>query len=264
MLTNTIALSPTDKWKLVDNYIKPMSGEQYSAGFFSNSKNNKYEFSTEFYYKNVNRLVEYKDGANLIVNAVPETDVLQGKLGAYGVELMMKKKRGRINGWINYTYSRATVLVNGIGPEEKINLGKAYPANYDKPHALNFVFNYDFSHTFSIATNVVYATGRPITYPTGVYYQNSIPIINYSARNEYRIPDYFRMDLSINMEGNLRAKKRKHSSWSFSVYNLFGRDNPYSIYFKQEKGIIKGYKLSIFGSPIFSLSYNFKLGAYEN
>ena len=264
MLTNTIALSPSDKWKLADNHIKPMSGEQYSAGFFSNSKNNRYEFSTELYFKNVNRLVEYKDGANLVVNPIPETDVLQGKLGAYGIEFMMKKKSGKINGWINYTYSRSTVLVNGKNDEEKINLGNPYPANYDKPHALNFVFNYDFSHTFSIASNVVYATGRPITYPTGVYYQNGIPIINYSARNEYRIPDYFRVDLSINIEGNLKAKKRKHSSWSFSVYNLLGRDNPYSIYFKEENGMLKGYKLSIFGSPIVSFSYNFKFGAYEN
>jgi len=264
MLTNTIALSPTDKWKLVDNYIKPMSGEQYSAGFFSNSKNNRYEFSAELYYKHVNRLVEYKDGANLVVNPVPETDVLQGKLGAYGFELMMKKKRGRINGWINYTYSRSIVQVDALRSEEKINLGNPYPANYDKPHALNFVFNYDLSHTFSIATNVVYATGRPITYPTGIYYQNGIPIINYSTRNEYRIPDYFRLDLSVNMEGNLKAKKRKHSSWSFSVYNLLGRDNPYSIYFKQENGIIKGYQLSIFAQPIISFSYNFKFGAYEN
>jgi outer membrane receptor protein involved in Fe transport len=264
MLTNTIALSPTDKWKLADNYIKPMSGEQYSAGFFSNSRNNRYEFSTELYYKNVNHLVEYKDGANLVVNPVPETDVLQGKLGCYGLELMIKKKRGRINGWVNYTYSRATVLVNGKNEDEKINFGNPYPANYDKPHAFNFVFNYDFSHTFSIASSIVYASGRPVTYPTGVYYQNSIPILNYSTRNEYRIPDYFRVDLSINMEGNLKAKKYKHSSWSFSVYNLLGRDNPYSIYFKQEAGLIKGHQLSIFGNPIFSFSYNFKFGVYEN
>jgi hypothetical protein len=264
MLTNTIAVSPSDKWKLVDNYIKPMSGEQYSAGFFSNSKDKRYEFSTELYYKRVNKLVEYKDGANVVVNPVPETDVLQGKLGAYGVELMMKKKKGKINGWINYTYSRAIVRVNGARPEEQINLGNPYPANYDKPHALNFVFNYDFSHTFSIASNVVYATGRPITYPAGIYYQNSIPVIYYSARNEYRIPDYFRVDLSLHMEGNLKAKKYKHSSWSFSVYNLFGRDNPYSVYFKQEGALIKGYQISIFGSPIFSFSYNFKLGPYEN
>ncbi|HET7819848.1 MAG TPA: TonB-dependent receptor, partial [Bacteroidia bacterium] len=264
LLTNTIALSPTDKWKLVDDHIKPMSGKQYSAGFFSNLKQNRFEFSAELYYKNINNLVEYKDGANLLVNPVPEIDVLQGGLKSYGIEFMLKKQRGTFNGWINYTYSRAMVLVNGDRQEEKINFGNPYPANYDKPHALNVVSNYKFSHRFNLSANVIYATGRPITFPSAIYYLNGTPIIHYSTRNEYRIPNYFRLDLSINMEGNLKAKKFAHSSWSFSVYNVLGRDNPYSIYFKQEKNIIKGYKLSIFGSPIFSFSYNIKLGNYDN
>ncbi|MEO6902478.1 MAG: TonB-dependent receptor [Bacteroidia bacterium] len=264
MLTNTIALSPTDKWKLADNYIKPMSGEQYSAGFFSELKKEMYEFSTEVYYKNIHHLVEYKDGANLIVNPVPETDVLQGNLKSYGIEFMLKKLKGNFNGWINYTYSKANVLVNGARPEEKINFGNPYAANYDKPHAFNIVGNYKLSRRFNVSANVVYATGRPITYPTAIYYQNNIPIIHYSKRNEYRMPDYFRIDLSINMEGNLKSKKFAHSSWSFSVYNLLGRNNPYSIYFKQEGNLINGYQLSIFGSPILSFSYNIKLGSYEN
>lgn len=264
MLTNTIALSPTDKWKLADSYIKPMSGEQYSAGFFSDFKKEMYEFSTEIYYKDIHRLVEYKDGANLIVNPVPETDVLQGNLKAYGIEFMLKKLKGNFNGWINYTYSRANVLVSGVRPEEKINFGNPYAANYDKPHAFNIVGNYKLSRRFNASANVVYATGRPITFPTAIYYQNHIPIIHYSKRNEFRIPDYFRIDLSINMEGNLKSKKFAHSSWSFSVYNLLGRDNPYSIYFKQEGNLINGYQMSIFGSPILSFSHNIKLGSYEN
>ena len=264
MLSNTIAVSPTDKWKLVDEHIKPMSAEQYSLGFFSELKKHMYEFSAEFYYKNVSNLVEYKDGANLLVNPVPETDVLQGDLKSYGGEFMLKKISGKLNGWLSYTYSRAIVTVNGERAEEKINFGNPYPANYDKPHAFNIVANYKLSHRMSISSNVVYATGRPITYPAAVYYQNSVPIIHYSARNEYRIPDYFRIDLSVNIEGNLKSKKFKHSSWNISVYNLLGRDNPYSIYFKQENGLIKGYRLSIFGNPILSLTYNFKLGSYEN
>jgi hypothetical protein len=264
MLSNTIAVAPTDKWKLVDEHIKPMNGEQYSFGFFSEMKKHTYEFSTELYYKKIHNLVEYKDGANLLVNPVPETDILQGNLTSYGSEFMLKKLTGRLNGWMSYTYSRAIVLVNGEKPEEKINFGNAYPANYDKPHAFNIVANYKFSHRLSVSSNVVYATGRPITYPAAVYYQQGIPIIHYSARNEYRIPDYFRVDISVNLEGNLKSKKFKHSSWNLSVYNLLGRHNPYSIYFKQEGWLINGYQLSIFGSPIFSLTYNFKLGSYEN
>ena len=191
-----------------------MSGEQNSAGFLSNTKNKRYEFSTELYYKDVNRLVEYKDGANLVINPVPETDVLQGKLGAYGVELMMKKKRGKINGWINYTYSRATVLVNGKNDDEKINLGNPYPANYDKPHSLNFVFNYDFSHTFSIATNIVYATGRPITYPTGSAFRLAFVVQHFqefTGRVGLKIPQHI-----LQAKGRSGRKLRK----SIKIYWL--------------------------------------------
>jgi hypothetical protein len=263
MLSNTIAIAPTDKWKLVDDHIRPMKGQQYSLGFFSELKKHMYEFSTEVYYKKTQNLVEYKDGANLLVNQVPETDVLQGDLNSYGSEFMLKKLNGKLSGWVSYTYSRAIVQVNGDKSEEKINFGKAYPANYDKPHAFNIVANYKLSHRVSVSSNIVYSTGRPITYPAAVYYQQGIPIIHYSGRNEYRIPDYFRVDVSINVEGNLKSRKFKHSSWNFSVYNLLGRDNPYSIYFKQEGWLINGYQLSIFGSPIFSVTYNFKLGSYE-
>ena len=264
MLSNTIALSPTDKWKMADSHIKPMVGQQYALGVFSNFAKGRLEFSVEAYYKKVHNLVEYKDGADLLVNEVIETDVLQGDLDAYGIEFMLRKPYGRFNGWINYTYSSSSVLVNGSGPSEQINFGKSYPANYDKPHALNLVMNYKFSRRLSISSNVVYATGRPVTYPTAIYYQDGIKMINYSARNEFRLPDYFRIDFSVNLEGNLKKKKPFHGSWNFSVYNLTGRKNAYSVYFKSEDGKINGYKLSIFGSPIVSLTYNFKLGNYEN
>ena len=209
-------------------------------------------------------LIEYKNNTNLLINKIPETDILQGNLNSYGAECMLKKISGKFNGWVSYTYSRAIVKVDGERVDEKINFGKAYPANYDKPHALNLVANYKLSHRVSVSSNIVYSTGRPITFPAAVYYQQGIPIIHYSGRNEYRIPDYFRVDISVNVEGNLKSKKFKHSSWNFSVYNLLGRDNPYSVYFKQESWLINGYQLSIFGSPIFSLTYNFKLGSYEN
>jgi outer membrane receptor for ferric coprogen and ferric-rhodotorulic acid len=264
MLSNTIALSPTDKWKLADSHIEPMKGQQYALGLFSNFAKGNLEFSVEAYYKKVHNLVEYKDGADLLVNEVIETDVLQGDLDAYGIEFMLRKPYGRFNGWINYTYSGSTVLVTGTTPSEMINFGKSYPANYDKPHALNLVMNYKFSRRLSVSSNVVYATGRPVTYPTAIYYQDGTKIIHYSMRNEFRIPDYFRIDFSVNLEGNLKKKKLFHGSWNFSVYNLTGRKNAYSVYFKSEDGKINGYKLSIFGSPIVSLTYNFKLGNYDD
>ena len=264
MLSNTVALSPTDKWQLCNNNIEPMSGNQFSLGVYSNFGNPVIEASAEAYYKKVYNLVEYKDGANLVVNEHPEMDVLQGKLDSYGIELMIKKPFGKFNGWINYTYSSATVLVDNEITGEKNNFGQPYPANYDKPHSFNLVANFKISKRISFSGNIVYSTGRPITYPTAIYYQDGQKILNYSLRNEYRIPDYFRADIALKLEGNLKRKKILHGSWIFSVYNLTGRKNAYSVYFKSEEGEIHGYKLSIFGAPIFSITYDFKLGNYDD
>jgi len=264
MLSNTIAISPTDKWKLSNYNIEPMTGNQFSLGFYANLENQKYEISVEGYYKKINNLVEYKDGAELVVNPHPEQDVLQGTLDAYGIEFMLRKPFGKLNGWINYTYSSSTVLVDNKITGEQNNFGIAYPANYDKPHSINLVANYKISKRVSFSGNVVYSTGRPITYPTSIYYQDGQPLLNYSLRNEYRIPDYFRMDVSFKVEGNLKKNKWLHGSWIFSVYNLTGRNNAYSVYFKSEEGFIRGYKLSIFAVPIFSVTYDFKLGNYAD
>lgn len=263
MLSNTIAISPTDKWKLVDYNIEPMVGDQASVGFYSSLFRGRIEASVEGYYKTVNNLVDYKDGADLLVNEFPERDVLQGNLEAYGVEFMIRKPTGKMNGWVNYTYSSANIIVNRPESGESINYGIEYPANYEKPHAFNLVFNYKVARRVSFSTNIVYSTGRPITYPTSIYYQDGQPILNYSMKNEYRLPDYFRIDASATLEGNLAKKKFMHGSWIFSIYNLTGRKNAYSVYFKTEDGKISSYRLSIFGSPIFSITYDFKLGNFN-
>jgi len=264
MLSNTIALSPTDKWQLCNNNIEPMAGDQFSLGAYTNIGRQQIEFSLEGYFKKVKNLVEYKDGADLVVNEHPEQDVLQGELESYGIEVEFRKPSGKFTGWLNYTYSHAMVQVNNTPTGEVNNFGLAYPANYDKPHSINLVAAYKVSKRVSFSGNLVYSTGRPITYPTSIYYQDGQKILNYSLRNEYRIPDYFRIDLSMKLEGNLKRKKFLHGSWIFSVYNLTGRKNAYSVYFKSEEGQIRGYKLSIFGVPIFSITYDFKLGNYAN
>lgn len=264
MFSNTIAVSPNDKWKLSDYHIKPLSGDQISVGVYSNLLNGNLETSFEAYYKNIHDLVELRDGADLLINENPEQNSLQGELDAYGFEFTFKKPKGNLNGWFNYTYSHATVLVDDMLPENQINFGQPYPSNYNKPHALNLVANLKLARRFSLSGNFVYSTGRPITYPASMYYLGGVEILHYSKRNEYRIPDYLRIDFSVKMEGSLKKKKLAHGSWSFSVYNLLGRKNAYSVYFKNVDGKIEGYKLSIFGSPIISLSYNFKLGNYAN
>jgi len=264
LLSNNIAVSPTDKWKLVDNHIKPMSGNQYSVGLYRNFYGNILEASVEAYYKKVNHLVEYKDGADFLFNRIPETDIIQGDLDAWGIEFMIRKTFGDFTGWINYTYSRSMVLAVDASTGDMNNLGRSYPANYDKPHAANLVMNYRISKRISFSSNVVYSTGRPITYPTSIFYQNGIEITDFSYRNEFRLPDYFRVDVSLNIEGNLKKNKLAHGSWSFSVYNLTARKNAYSVYFRNEDGKIQGYKLSIFGTMIPSVTYNLKLGNYED
>ncbi|MCP4180983.1 MAG: TonB-dependent receptor, partial [bacterium] len=192
MLSNTIASAPSDSWKLTDYNIKPMEGQQFSFGAYSNIGKNVIEISSEIYYKKVKNLIEFKDGVSLIGNKYPEQDILQGNLTSYGIEFMFKKPYGRFNGWLNYTYSKSVVEIDNKETGEKINFGKPYNANYDKPHAFNLVANYKVSRRFSVSSNIIYATGRPITYPSAIYFQNGMQILHYSKRNEYRIPDYFR------------------------------------------------------------------------
>ncbi|RLD39369.1 MAG: TonB-dependent receptor [Bacteroidetes bacterium] len=263
MLSSTIAVSPNYKWKLSDYNTKPIIGDQITLGLYSNLLKNRYELSVEAYYKFSQNIVEIKNGANLFFNENTEQATLQGNLNAFGIELMLKKLSGRLNGWINYTFSNSMVTVDSPFVENRINYGEPYPSNYDKPHAFNIITNYNFNRRTSISGNIVYATGRPITYPTTIYYYNDTPTLNYSERNAFRLPDYFRIDLSVNIEGNLLKRKLGHGSWAFSVYNVTGRKNAYSVYFKEEDGLIQAYKLSIFGAPIFSITYNFKLGNYN-
>lgn len=262
MLSNTIAISPTDRWKLADLHITPPIANHVSFGVYKNYNKSAIETSAEFYYKKTKDIVEYKDGADLTINPYFETSILQGDQNSWGAEFLVKRNAGRFTGWMSYAYSRSLISVDSEDSWDQINNGITYAANYDKPHSLNFVGNYRFSRRFSLASNLVYSTGRPITYPTGIFYINGIEGISYSNRNEYRIPDYFRIDVSINFEGNLLKRKLAHGSWMFALYNVTGRKNAYSIYFKNEGGRINGYKQSIYGVPIFTISYNFKLGNY--
>jgi hypothetical protein len=258
MLSNTVAVSPTNTWKLSDADIAPQIGDQISVGYYQDLTNGSYEFSVEAYYKRMQNVIDYKTGSSLILNQNIEQDILQGKGKAYGIEFLLRKKTGKLTGWIGYTYSRTFLQLKGNFAEEKINAGKWFPANYDKPNDVSVVSNYKITRRYSLSFNCVYSTGRPITYPTGVYEFGNSYRINYSDRNAFRIPDYFRLDFGFNIEGSHKVKKLAHSFWSFSIYNLLGRKNPYSVYFKVEDDHIKAYKLSIFGAPIPTVTYNFK------
>lgn len=258
LMSNSTSIAPTDSWKLSDPNIKPQNGDQFSLGFYENLKSNTIEISAETYYKRIHNYLDYKSGAELVLNGHIETDVFKTRGKAYGVELMIKKTTGKFNGWLSYTWSRTLLKQDDPQAGELINGGRFYPANYDKPNDLNLIGNYKFSHRFSISLNTLYSTGRPITVPVGkfIYAGSERPL--YGDRNTYRIPDYFRMDLSMNIEGNHKIYQRIHDSWTLGIYNLTSRKNPYSTYFISQGGLINGYKLSVFGTAIPFINYNLR------
>ncbi len=259
MISNTISMSPTDIWKLSDSYIRPQWGDQYSIGIFKNIRSRGIETSVEVYYKNLHNLLDYKGGATLLMNDHLETDILSGIGKAYGVEFMIRKQTGDLTGWISYTYARSFVKVDSPFQEDRINNGKYFPANFDEPNDLKIVSNLKLTRRLNFTSNLTYNTGRPITFPVGYYDFYNMSRIFYSDRNAYRIPDYLRLDFSATLNGNLKIRKLIHSSLNFTVYNVLGRKNPYSIFFKAEDGVANAYKMSIFGRPIIMLTYNFRI-----
>ena len=257
-LSNNTTVSPIDTWKLSDLNIEPQRANQYAIGFYKNFDGNDYELSLEGYYKRSRNNLDFKVGADLLLNETIETEVLQGEGKAYGIEFLVKKNQGRLNGWLGYTYSRSFIKLDSPFAEETVNNGDYFPTNFDKPHDLSLVANYRFTRRFSLSANFVYQTGRPVTYPVGNYTFLGTEYALYSDRNRFRIPDYYRLDLSFNVEGNHKLKKLAHSFWNISIYNVLGRNNPYSVFFVTESGEIRAYKSSIFAIPIPTITYNFK------
>jgi hypothetical protein len=257
LLSNSTSISPTDTWKLSDYHIKPQIGDQFALGFYEMLLNNSFEASVEVYYKRIRNMIDFKGGTNFIMDETIEKDIVNVKGKAYGLELVLKKTEGKIRYSIGYTYSRTFVKSLSRFSEEIINSGNWFPANYDKPNDLIVTLNYFYSRRFSFSANYTWSTGRPITFPVATYNIFDNILVHYSDRNKYRIPDYSRLDLSFQVSGNLRAHKIAHPNWTFSVYNLLGRQNVYSIYFRQDGDIFTGYKLSVFGRAIPSVTLSF-------
>ena len=257
-LTNNTTASPTDTWKLSDAHIKPQEALQGSLGLYKNINGNDYEISLEGYYKSFQNILDYKTGANLLLNEFIETQVLQGPGKSYGVEFLVRKNTGDFNGWLSYSYSRSFLKLDSEFLEEQVSNGNFFPTNFDKPHDLSVIVNYKLTKRFSFSGNFAYQTGRPITYPIGKYFLNGAEFLLYSERNKFRVPDYYRLDIGFNVEGNHKKNKIGHSFWNISVYNILGRNNPYSIFFVTENGTVKALQSSIFSRPIPTITYNFK------
>ncbi|MGA1978610.1 MAG: TonB-dependent receptor [Bacteroidales bacterium] len=264
LISNNTVISPTDTWTLSDTYIKPLISDQYAIGYFRNILNNTYEVSVEAYYKTLQNVIDYKNGAQVFLNDHLETDLLSAKGYNYGIEFYARKSSGKLTGWISYTYSRSMLRTNGTSAEVQINNNHYYPSNFDKPNNLVVNANYHISRRWRVSGTFTYNTGRPITLPELRYYFQGNQLVYYSDRNEYRLPDYDRLDIAISFDQNLKLKKMWKGSWTLSVINVYGRKNAYSEYYAKEDDRIYNsagnaslYELYIIGIPLPTLTYSF-------
>lgn len=252
LLSNSTGSNPTDLWIPSSNNVMPEISDQVSLGYYRNIDQNKYDFSAEVYYKKLQNQIDYKNGAVLIANDNVESQLVYGKGRAYGLELYLKKKYGKLTGWLSYTLSRTERKINNV------NSSNWYPANQDQTHNLAIVAMYDPGKKWSFAADFVFNTGNAVTWPSGKYSVNGRTVFYYSERNGYRMPSYNRLDLSATLEG--KKTKKFEGSWTFSIYNAYGRENPYFIQFQDdpsnpEKTQVVQYSLFRW---IPSVTYNFK------
>ncbi len=263
LVSNTTAATPLDIWTPSGRYVEPAIADQISIGYFRNFEDNMFEASVEAFYKDYQNLLDYKDNAELLLNDNLETELLQGQGRAYGLEVQIEKVKGKWTGWVSYTLSRSELQVDGI------NRSEWYPSNYDKTHDISVVAQYRLSDKWKFGANFAFMTGRPITYPDSRYVYEGIVVPNYTNRNGARTPTYHRLDFSATLVPDKKDKvffffKRPESwesSWTFSIYNAYGRRNPYSIFFRQNEdnpSMTEAVRLSIFGSIIPGVTYNLK------
>ncbi len=252
LLSNSTGSNPTDLWIPSSNNVKPEIADQVSVGYYRNINNNKYEFSAELYYKLLQNQIDYKNGAVLVANETVESQLVYGKGRAYGLELYAKKKYGSLTGWISYTLSRTERHIEGV------NNNLWYPATQDQTHSLSIVAIYKLGKKWTLASDFVFNTGNAVTWPSGKYNIDGNTAFYYTERNSYRMPAYHRMDVSATLQG--KKTEKFESSWTFSVYNAYGRQNPYFIQFQNDPGDpqkTQAIQYSLF-RWVPSVTYNFK------
>lgn len=255
LISNTAGGTPLDIYIPSDEYIKPQIADQLAAGYFRNFRNNMFEGSIEIYYKNLQNQVDFKDNADLLLNNNVEREIITGTGKAYGVELMVKKQKGKLTGWLSYAFSRTERTINSI------NNGNPYPVRQDRPHSVNVVATWHLGKRWEIGGTWVYASGNAITMPSGGYLYNDIVIPVYTERNGYRMPASHRLDLSVTLNGKDKPGRKWHSSWNLALYNVYARMNPYSIQLRQNEDnpkVSEAIQTSIVGTIIPSITYNFK------
>ncbi|MFT5859888.1 MAG: hypothetical protein ACI865_001994 [Flavobacteriaceae bacterium] len=251
-LSNSTTSSPTDVWVPSSNNIKPQIADQLALGYYQNLKKNTYRLSAEVYYKNLQNQIDYRNGADLLLNNEVEGELVYGNGTAYGLELMLQKKKGKLTGWIGYTLSRS------LRQFDEINDGNVFSARQDRIHDLSVVVMYKINKSLSLASTFVYYTGDAVTFPSGKYEVAGISVPYFTERNGYRMPNYHRMDVGLTWY--MKESKRFKHDLNFSIYNLYARENAYTISFEEnaETGQTEAIQTALF-KIIPSITYNFKL-----
>ena len=260
LLSNTSAVTPLDVWTPSGKYIKPQLSNQYAVGYYKNINDSKYSLEFETYYKTTKNRIDYVDGSNLIGNNTIETEILNGEARAYGFEVLLKKNEGDFTGWFAYTLSKSEQrTLGGKAGGPGINKGNWYNTSYDRTHDFSLTGIYKLTDKWSFSSNLVYQTGRPVTYPNGQYQHEGLSIASYAGRNESRLPAYHRLDISATLTPKSAATNKWKGEWVFGIYNVYNRKNAASISFNQNEdtGQNEASRTAIFGM-IPSITYNFK------
>lgn len=268
LLSNTSSPTPLDVWAPSGPFIEPQLLDQYALGYFKNIKGGEYTLELEGFYKDIQNRIDYIDGADLIANDAIEQVILNGEARAYGLELLLRKNEGRFQGWLAYTLSRSEqrtpgrepVVDNGRSNEETgINFGEWYSTPFDKTHDIALFGNYELNNKWSFNANFIYQTGQPTNYPVGQFEFQGLVVPFFGLRNQTRLPDYHRLDISATLTPKKNRNRTFQGEWVFSVYNVYNRMNAASINFRQNQdtGRNEAVRTSIFG-VVPAITYNFK------
>lgn len=252
LISSATASSPTDRWVASTNVIKPEIADQVSVGYYKNLADNKFQLTTEVYYKTMQNQIDYRNGADVMDNQPIEAKLLYGEGRAYGIETLLRKKKGKLTGWIGYTLSKTERKIDGI------NNNQWYNARQDRTHEVSVVTTYQMGSRWVLSANWVFYTGSAVTFPSGKYLIGNRVVYSYTDRNGYRMPAYHRLDISASV--HVVKKKKFSSDLTFGVYNAYGRENAYSVFFRQSKtspGKTEAVQVSLF-KYVPSISYDFK------
>ncbi len=266
---NSTTPLPTSRWKTSDVHIVPQTGHTYSLGVYQNIKDNKIAISAEGYYRTIDNVLDYKPGADFFLQEFIEKDVLQGKGKTYGLEFNFEQPEGKVNGWMNYTWSRSIRKFEAQKLSNRINNNEWFASDFDRPHVFNGTVNFEANDFNTFSFNFTYQTGRPYTVPNATFIIDGIPVPIFLERNNSRLPDYHRLDFSWRIHNiSTNKEKRWKGDWIFTIYNLYNRKNAYNRYFAGKRngrlganigdGPLGAYQLSIFSSTLVSLTYSFK------